>query len=367
MAYRRQANLPGTQQYGLKRRQTRTTEEFPYNPNLSRRRPPRAPATQDVGGPTALDVPGLEPGPEPVGGPAEIESAPMSENEQLAMNLTISEMGPDLSLSAFKGSVLGFMGGRNLGTAAKGGSKGLIPGSPIAFVQLLHKFHKSYNENLANIEASEAFAPATGQEESMAEPQNIAFGQKTDPTLSEPQHVAFGEPQPPALSEPQHAAFGAEPPAADIDSGMGTEGGDIGHSGQDAPATGHGDVDAGDGDGDGTVLCTALYNMGGLDPKIYKSDSKYAKKHIDLDTYTGYVIWAKHLAKRKWIVKLLAPWVRCWAEHMHYKMIQSGKINLVGDLSEKYGIPICRIIGKTVRYFNVKRNNCQRIFSKQSP
>jgi hypothetical protein len=102
-------------------------------------------------------------------------------------------------------------------------------------------------------------------------------------------------------------------------------------------------------DGD-TVLCTALYNMGLLDPEIYESDSEYAREYIDSDTYIGYTIWARHLAKIPWIVKLMAPWIKRWAQQMAYNMDQEcGLRNKVGEITEKYGIPICRLIGKLQR------------------
>ncbi len=392
MAYRRQASLPGTQQYGLSRRKTRVTEQFPFNPNMSRASltpaTMAAPTTSktsvslaDRGGYT--DLPGLES--EAAG--SDIEGKGFNENETLAAQHAMSQTATDL-LGVDVSSIPGLVA-----SIAQQGLKGALNSvfgssfSPINMAKFMASYRTSYQEALDSLnaadEARSSLPSLTQHEIERLDPQlssvlegrqgfdnkgdDAPFGNLAD--LS--QDIARGEPKPSIdpeleseISQSELVGRGPSGPSGATDSLAGGGSGPPGTPGHAGMASG---PDSGDGGGDGggggggTVICTALYNMGLLDEQIYRSDSEYGKKHIDQDTYTGYVIWARHLAKIDWLIRLSAPWIRAWAMHMHYRMIVSEKTNIVGKITEMCGVPICRAIGKTARYLN--DNNSQRILS----
>ena len=121
------------------------------------------------------------------------------------------------------------------------------------------------------------------------------------------------------------------------------------------------------GDG-GSIICTKLFELGLLDPKIYEADEKFGKlvQQNDPKVYEGYIRWAsivvdwmngngpdimfwikddvtrKSVQKEmvtKWTHKIATP----WAEHMAYRMGVIEKDNRLGKFIMAIGFPISRI------------------------
>ena len=381
MAYRRTANLPGTQRYALTRRKQRTIEEFDFNPNLSRPKrrsinpPASSPAVQgsgvsEAGGPSSIAVPGLEAEPvesaEPIGDPTE---SPMTEAQKEAWSETLSDFGRSLIGKGVEGSILGQI----FGNVAKGALKGITAPftSPLAFVRALYNLQKKYRENLEMSEIANPLVPTTAPVYTLDpktnpdDPTSISMGPlisgpysldpKTNP--DDITSISMTDPDPADPTGPGPSVTG-ENPADALGVGFGdpTPPGDEGIS----PSTSTGPtVESGDPPGgDPTVLCTALYNMGLLDNKIYKADSEYAGKYIDALTYAGYAVWARHLAKSKWAVLLLSPLIKSFAKEMYFRL-HGGRGNFVGRVIMNWGSPVCKLIGKIMEIVN--GDNIRRI------
>jgi hypothetical protein len=366
MAYRRTANLPGTQQYGLRRRQQRSVEEYDWNPNLSRSERrlinPPLPAvpdlTHDLGpsadDPNAID-PSLAPDPPALSAPspdpdATLESTPSTSSGRAGRGF-LSEMGRD----ALKGGIIGtILGGFPTGTLMGAITE---PLSPLQMIQNIIAFINQESLEAQQAEAAQAEGlDIEGQTEaeegptgptatSVAEAQSIAQAME-----NEAQSLSLGP-----------GEMGPSPTAAPSHGHGGDEGGTTGPGpsfGGGNPADispGYGDTaDMGDGDGDGgTVLCTALYDMGHLDKRIYKAGSVYAGKYVDSVTYAGYFVWARHLAKSKWAVMILSPFIRSFAKEMNFRL-RGGKGNFVGKVIMDLGSPVCKLIGKITELGNVR-------------
>ena len=122
------------------------------------------------------------------------------------------------------------------------------------------------------------------------------------------------------------------------------------------------------GGGGGSIICTKLFELGLLDPKIYAADEKFGKivKKYNPKVYEGYIRWAsivvawmngdgpdimfwiKDDAERKstqkemvtkWTQRIATP----WAEHMAYKMGVLEKDNHLGKFIMNVGFPISRL------------------------
>ena len=115
--------------------------------------------------------------------------------------------------------------------------------------------------------------------------------------------------------------------------------------------TGGGDDSGGD---DGTVICTELHRQGKLCDEWFKVDKKvglwFARN--DPDVMTGYHFWGKPLARLmkkssfiSYVVSLLAlP----WAKEMYIQQGNNEISTFRGKFLHKFGLPICRIIGKAI-------------------
>ena len=126
--------------------------------------------------------------------------------------------------------------------------------------------------------------------------------------------------------------------------------------------TGGGDDSGGD---DGTVICTELHRQGKLCDEWFKVDKKvgiWFAKH-DPDVMTGYHFWGKPLAqlmkKSRFVTYLVSLLALPWAKQMYIQQGNNEIGTLRGMFLYKFGLPVCRIIGKvinsgTVRY--VKSN-----------
>ena len=117
--------------------------------------------------------------------------------------------------------------------------------------------------------------------------------------------------------------------------------------------------------GDGTVICTALYNLGYLSEGVYRLDQEYgiATQRLDPDLYNGYYVWAQSFAEyiqgngigNKLVLHLLArPFAGAWAKQMAHELNPTEyKSNIFGKMIMTVGYPICRLIGK---YLTAKTN-----------
>jgi hypothetical protein len=116
--------------------------------------------------------------------------------------------------------------------------------------------------------------------------------------------------------------------------------------------------DGGDGGGDGTVICTALYDLGLLDKDIFELDRVYGSQ-VDIDVYNGYYLWAKPIADyirtdalgARFMRKYMAWWPQSWALHMaHLIEPEKYKPNRIGQITMAIGNPLCKIIGKMLTF-----------------
>jgi hypothetical protein len=135
-----------------------------------------------------------------------------------------------------------------------------------------------------------------------------------------------------------------------LSAGPATSGAGPGSTG--APVSSEGSA-ASAGDWGGTVICTELHRQGILDSETYAADSAFGKTLSD-EVLTGYHVWGEPLAramsKSKSLTKVVWIFARPWATEMAYQAGIRTKGHLAGRLIMKVGIPMCRIIGKTVNY-----------------
>jgi hypothetical protein len=120
------------------------------------------------------------------------------------------------------------------------------------------------------------------------------------------------------------------------------------------------DPGGGDGDGDGdagTVICTALHDLGILPDDIYNLDVEFGQRVNGEDPAlgNGYRAWATPVAEyikgnslgSKVVRAVVAPIAKSWAAQMaHVMRPEEYKSNICGRLIMAVGHPICRLIGK---------------------
>ena len=110
---------------------------------------------------------------------------------------------------------------------------------------------------------------------------------------------------------------------------------------------------------EGKVLCTELFRQGRLPYQILKEDIGYSKR-IHPSVVKGYHFWGKPLAsmmrKSKAITFLLEPFIKSWAYHMAYKTGYIEKRNIMGQVLEFIGIPLCFLIGCAILNRKVYNN-----------
>ena len=127
----------------------------------------------------------------------------------------------------------------------------------------------------------------------------------------------------------------------------------------------HNDGGGGGGGGGGTVICTALYNMGELPYDVWYWDGLYGRTMVPTETYTGYYVWAKHVAKamekRGLVYYVGKATATAWANEMAARMTDGkvGKYNMTGKLLNVVGAPICNMIGKIIK--GVEHGNFTRV------
>ncbi len=113
----------------------------------------------------------------------------------------------------------------------------------------------------------------------------------------------------------------------------------------------------GEGGGDGTVICTALHDLGILADDIYNLDVEFGQRVNSEDPAlgNGYRAWATSVAKyikgsslgSKIVRAVVAPIAKSWAAQMaHVMRPEEYKSNICGRLIMAVGHPICRLIGK---------------------
>ena len=118
------------------------------------------------------------------------------------------------------------------------------------------------------------------------------------------------------------------------------------------------DTDTGDGGdgggGGGSVLCTELHRQGKLCDEWFKADMEVGRKFSKQDPYviTGYHFWGKPLArlmKKSTIITYLVSLLALpWAKEMYIQQGNSEISTFRGRFLCKFGLPICRMIGKTL-------------------
>lgn len=112
------------------------------------------------------------------------------------------------------------------------------------------------------------------------------------------------------------------------------------------------------GDG-GTVICTALYEMGILPEDIYNLDSQFGQRVSlkDPELGDGYRLWATPVAEyikgntigSKIALSIVAPLAKAWAQEMaHIMKPEEYKSNMIGKALMIIGHPISRAIGKSI-------------------
>jgi len=108
----------------------------------------------------------------------------------------------------------------------------------------------------------------------------------------------------------------------------------------------------GGGGGDGTVICTELHRQGILSKDIYLSDQEFGRKLAieDPEAFAGYHAWAipvVSLMKKSFLfTKFVALFALPWAREMHFIEAGVGKGSILGKFMIKFGVPICRFIGR---------------------
>lgn len=98
----------------------------------------------------------------------------------------------------------------------------------------------------------------------------------------------------------------------------------------------------------GTVICTELHRQGILNDAIYELDKKFGSDLLAKDPYTfiGYCHIASpvvpYMAKSPLLTKAIAFWAVPWARQL------AGVKSVRGAIVKGFGIPFCRMIGKSV-------------------
>jgi hypothetical protein len=109
----------------------------------------------------------------------------------------------------------------------------------------------------------------------------------------------------------------------------------------------------GRGDAGGTVICTELHRQGLLPHDVYRADKRFGLKLMreDRDVIKGYHFWAKPVVKYMQKSKVFTYVVHksvgeAWAKEMAVMGGLDGIGTLRGKILVKFGIPVCRFIGK---------------------
>ena len=99
-----------------------------------------------------------------------------------------------------------------------------------------------------------------------------------------------------------------------------------------------------------SVICTELNKQGHLPDEILIFDTIHGRCHIDEYSYIGYRAWGdtvvKWMQKSKIVTHIVKPFARAWAYEMASRVTPNIKGNLLGKVLYKFGLPICRYIGK---------------------
>ena len=104
-----------------------------------------------------------------------------------------------------------------------------------------------------------------------------------------------------------------------------------------------------------TVICTALMEMGELDPTIWKYDLMYGEQYVSATTYRGYHDWAipmvPKVKARHWLYFPLAKvMAKAWAYQMAHFMSngEHGSSSLLGKAICWFGEGYCTWRGKRI-------------------
>ena len=111
-----------------------------------------------------------------------------------------------------------------------------------------------------------------------------------------------------------------------------------------------------------TVICTALYNMGELDQEVYNWDSIYGKYVASAEAFSGYYVWARHIANAMYdrgiVYQMAKPLATAWANQMAHNLTDGkvGKSTMLGKTLKSVGEPVCHAIGSVMKLFNIKQS-----------
>jgi hypothetical protein len=205
--------------------------------------------------------------------------------------------------------------------------------APIAFDR------SSFQTDAAYSAAKDSLATAAEKADGLAPGSAVAMGQGLGDS-SAGFEADFGEAQAHAEASPTGVTTGSP---LGLDQAFGPGG----------PSDSGGGGGGGDG---GTVICTALYNLGLLDKEVYALDAEYGQRIFTLDPaiIVGYHSWAKpiasHIQKDTFTAKLLrsivSPLGQAWAKEMAHQMRpEKYKTDFLGKMLMKIGYPICKGIG----------------------
>ena len=102
-------------------------------------------------------------------------------------------------------------------------------------------------------------------------------------------------------------------------------------------------------DGGMSVICTHTASQGLLCPTIFSADEAYART-LPKEVMRGYHSWAipvtKIMEKYPILMHLFLPITLAWANEAAFRHNGSGKSNLLGKLLFKFGVPICKFLGR---------------------
>ena len=104
---------------------------------------------------------------------------------------------------------------------------------------------------------------------------------------------------------------------------------------------------------DGTVICTALHDLGHIDKRTHQLAERWALFGVDRDTYHGYLKWATPIAQKiragHWFFNPIFVFLGIfWAMQMAYEISKGkeGKRSIIGYLCCRLGSAFSKFVGR---------------------
>ena len=104
----------------------------------------------------------------------------------------------------------------------------------------------------------------------------------------------------------------------------------------------------------GKIICTELHAQGLMDTEVFEADQAFGAELMksDPEVMVGYHAWATgavELMQRSRFWTFVAYLIATpWSKHMAYEMGVAKKPNLIGWVIMKAGMPLCRMIGRSI-------------------